>query len=107
MWFKKIKNYFANKKIWTKKSQKNVLRLVFRDYSCFFRERFPESFICCQLFYRDLYNWLGKTSLEFIGTQGGGWERYFLHLSNDFYKRKSFQEVRSFFAYCCKPAYIC
>ena len=29
---------------------------MFRDYSCFFREKFPESFVCYLLFYRDVYS---------------------------------------------------
>ena len=53
---RKVKNYIANNKLWIKKSKKNILRLVFRDYSCFFREKFPESFVCYLLFYRDVYS---------------------------------------------------
>ena len=75
---------------------------MFRDCSCFFREKFPES---CRLLStilpRYIRHWLGKASLEFIGTRSGGWTRYFLHLSNDFIgkNRRNVLEVTKMMSY--------
>ena len=56
MWFKKSQKLFCQQQNLDQEKSKNFLKLVFRDYSCFFLRKISRNVLFCYLlFYRNIY----------------------------------------------------
>ena len=77
MYFKKCQKLFYHQQNLDQEKSKNMLRLVFCDYSCVFSRKISRNvFLLSTLLWQYIRHWLGKRSLEFVEPLGAGWTRH-------------------------------